>query len=312
MKKLRLVVSLPNQNDYQQEQAKAAVQRGNELGADIQVLDADNDSVNQSQQLLGILQSRTTALPDAILAEPLTSTGLNRVAEAAVQAGVGWGLLNSTFDYLSLLRNHAAVPVFAVVRDHTEIGRIQARQFSALLPHGGGVLYIQGPATSAAAAQRTIGMESLKPGNVTIRALRSPWTIEGAYEAVSAWLRLKTSRPESTDVVGCQYDGLAMGARKAFGEIASDEDRRKWLSLPFTGVDGLPNEGQAWVNRGELAATVVAPITTHVAVGLVVEALRSGKQPDELTLLELKSYPALEKLSEKAKAAGPRSTIANH
>ena len=304
MRKLRLVVSLPNQNDYQREQAKTATQRGMELGADVQVLYADNDSVNQSQQLLEILQSRTAPLPDAILTEPLTSTGLNRVGEAAVQAGVGWGLLNSTFDYVAQLRLKAAVPIFAVIRDHTEIGRIQGRQFAALLPMGGGVLYIQGPATSAAAAQRTLGMESVRPANITIRALRSSWTVEGAHEAVSAWLRLKTSQPDTIQLVGCQYDGLAMGARKAFQEIASAEDRAKWLSLPFTGVDGLPKEGQAWVNRGELTATVVAPITTHVAVGLMIEALRSGKQPDEITLLELKSYPGLDKLTEKAKAAG--------
>lgn len=303
MKKLRLVVSLPNQNDYQREQAKAAAQRGMELGAEVQVVYADNDSVNQSQQLLEILRSRSAPLPDAILTEPLTSTGLNRVAEAAVQAGVGWGLLNSTFEYVGELRARATVPVFAVIRDHTEIGRIQGRQFAALLPKGGGVLYIQGPATSAAAVQRTIGMESAKPANITIRALRSSWTIEGAHETVSAWLKLKTSRPESVQLVGCQYDGLAMGARKAFQEVASAEERAKWLALPFTGVDGLPNEGQAWVNRGELTATVVAPITTQVAVGLVMEALRSGKQPEETTLLELKSYPALDKLADKGKAA---------
>jgi ribose transport system substrate-binding protein len=307
VKQLHLVVSLPNQNDYQREQAKAAAQQGHELGAEIRVLDAENDSVNQSQQLLEVLQSRSNPLPDAILAEPLTQTGLNRVADAAVKAGIGWVLLNSYFDYLQAMRAHATVPVFAVTRDHTEIGRIQAGQFAALLPHGGSVLYIQGPATSAAATQRTAGLESAKPANITVRSLRSNWTVEGAREAVSAWLRLKTSRPEAVDLVGCQYDGIAMGARKAFREVASSEDRNRWLALPLTGVDGLPNEGQAWVNQGELAATVVAPITTRVAVGLVVEALRTGKQPPEITVLELKSHPSLEVLAEKGRLRSPRS-----
>jgi hypothetical protein len=79
--------------------------------------------------------------------------------------------------------------------------------------------------------------------------------------------------------------------------------------LPFTGVDGLPDEGQVWVNRGELVATVVAPVTTLVATDLLVNALRTGTQPSGLTLLELKSYPPLEALSALgAKRAAQKPT----
>ena len=69
----------------------------------------------------------------------------------------------------------------------------------------------------------------------------------------------------------------------------------------MTGVDGLPDEGQVWVNRGELTATVVALTTTAVAVEMVVKALQTGVQPPPLTLVELKSYPALDTLAMKAK-----------
>src|SRR3974390_2547001 len=196
MKPLRLLVSLPNRNHYQQEQAKAAPDRASQLGAEARVLDADNNPVTQSQQIVEALQGHGEK-PDAILVEPLTSTALVKVAEAAVGAGVGWVLLNSSADYVDKLRGQAKVPVFAVTRDHTEIGRIQGRQFAALLPGGGTVLYIQGPNTSSAAVQRTIGMESTKPANISIRALRSQWTEESAHEAVSAWLKLSTSRSES-------------------------------------------------------------------------------------------------------------------
>jgi ribose transport system substrate-binding protein len=300
MKPLRLLVSLPNRNHYQQEQAKAATSRASQLGAESRVLDADNNPVTQSQQIVEALQSRE-GRPDAILVEPLTSTALVKVAEAAVGAGVAWVLLNSDSDYIERLRNKPSVPVFVVTRDHVEIGRIQGRQFAALLPNGGSVLYIQGPNTSAAAAQRTQGMESARPANITIRALRSQWTEQSAYEAVHAWLKLSTSKPDSIHVVGCQYDGLAAGARKAFREVPLSEDRDRWLALPITGVDGLPDEGQVWVNRGELTATVVALTTTAVAVEMVVKAIQSGRQPPPLTLVELKSYPPLEKLMMKAK-----------
>src|SRR5882724_6037963 len=83
MKRLNLVVSLPNNNSYQKEQAKAAQETARRLGADVLVIYADDDSVKQSSQLLEFVQTRG-ARPDAILFEPLTSTGLVHVAEAAV------------------------------------------------------------------------------------------------------------------------------------------------------------------------------------------------------------------------------------
>src|SRR5205814_5915635 len=78
MKKLKLVVSLPNENSYQLEQARAARETAAELGVDVQILFADNDAVTQSQQVLEIVQS-PSARPDAMLFEPLSATALSRV-----------------------------------------------------------------------------------------------------------------------------------------------------------------------------------------------------------------------------------------
>jgi len=305
MKKLKRVVSLPNENSYQQEQARAAKKAAAEQTADVQLIFADNDAVTQSQQVLEIVQSRSGEKPDAILFEPLTATALARVADAAVAAGIGWVVLTCDVDYLPALRSRGQAPAFSVTRDHTEIGRIQGQQFGALLPEGGTVLYIQGPATSLAAVQRTTGMESTRPANLKIKSLRSPWTDQGAYEAVGAWLRLSTSRAESIALVGCQYDGIAMGARKAFKELPDSNERERWLSLPFTGIDGLPTEGQAWVDEGLLTATVISGTTTRVAIEMVVKALRSGTQPPERTLIELSSHPSLDRLA--AIGAQPRT-----
>jgi ABC-type sugar transport system substrate-binding protein len=305
MKRLSVVLSLPNDNDYQREQARTAEETAKKFGAEVKILYADNDSILQSTQLLDAVQSRA-ARPDAILFEPLTATGLVRVAEAAVAAGIGWGVLNSDVDYVGRLRGLSSVPVFAVTRDHTEIGRIQARQFAALLPKGGTILYIQGPTNNSAAIQRTEGMENLKPENLQVRPLRSQWTEANACQVVTSWLRLSTSRAETIDAVGCQYDGIAMGARKAFQEHGKTADRQRWLNLPFTGVDGLPGEGQAWVDQGMLAATVVAPTTTPIAIELLIRAIENGEQPPERTLIELRSYPSLEELARKGMAFAAR------
>lgn len=300
MQKLSFVVSLPNANDYQREQAKAAAETAERLAAEIRLLEADNDAVIQGQQLLDVVQSKA-APPDAILFEPLAATALARVAEAAVAAGIAWVVLNCDVDYLPVLRSRSKVPVFSVTRDHTDIGRIQGKQFRALLPGGGTVLYIQGPATNSAAVQRTNGMESTKSQNIQVKTLRSPWTEQGAQEAVTSWLRLSTSRANTIDLVGCQYDGIAMGARKAFEQHQDKAERDEWLRLPFTGIDGLPDQGQTWVDQGLLDATVIAGITTRMAVELVSSALRGGAQPPERTVIEAQSYPSLERLEEIGK-----------
>lgn len=300
MKTLNFVVSLPNNNSYQKEQALAATNAARQLGVGVQVFYAENDSINQSQQLLEVIQSKEHR-PDAILFEPLTSTALQRVGEAAVAAGIGWVVLNCDVDYLDRLRKVSNVPAFAITRDHTEIGRIQGRQFAALLPQGGNVLYIQGPATSSAAVQRTTGLDSTRPSNIQLKTLRSQWSEESANQAVSSWLRLSTSTASSIDLVGCQYDGIAMGASKAFQNISDPAERQKWSNILFTGVDGLREEGQAWVDRGMLAATILTPTTTQLGMQMVIDALKKGIQPPERTLMELKSYPSLEQLASRGK-----------
>src|SRR5207302_6309562 len=134
------------------------------------------------------------AHPDGIIFEPVGGTALPQVARAAAAAGIGWVVLNRDVEYVTELRKAYRVPIFSITSDHEEIGRIQGRQFAALLPNGGSVLYIEGPAESTAAKQRTSGMYESKPAEVQVKVMRGNWTEASAYKAVSSWLRLSTSQ----------------------------------------------------------------------------------------------------------------------
>jgi ribose transport system substrate-binding protein len=298
MKRLRFVVSLTtNDNDYQVEQGKAAEETARRLGVDIQIIYADNDTITQSQQLLNIIQSRSDSHPDGILFEPVGGTALPQVGKAAVAAGIAWVVMNREIEYIADLRKAFKVPIFTLAANHEEIGRIQARQVAALLPKGGSVLYIEGPSENYATKQRTVGLHELKPSLVQVKAIRGQWTESSAQKAVSSWLRLSTSRQTRIDVVAAQNDVMAVGARKAFQEIADVRERDRWLSLPFTGVDGVPKTGQAWVKSGLLAATVVVPTITDVAIEMLVRAIQTGVQPAERTLTTPRSFPATDELA---------------
>jgi ribose transport system substrate-binding protein len=303
MKKLSFLVSLTNNdNDYQQEQQAAAEKAARRLGVDLKIVHANNDAVTQSQQLLHHIQGSAGSRPDAIVFEPAGGTAFPQVARAAVAADIGWVVLNHDADYLKQLRAGCHVPVFSISSDHEEVGRIQGKQFAALLPQGGSILYIEGPANSSAAQERTAGMNQTKPANIQVKTLRANWTEESAHRAVSSWLRLRTSQETFIDVVGAQDDSMAAGARKAFAEIAPSE-RERWLKIPFTGCDGLPKTGQSWVRSGLLAATIYIRANTDIALEMLTEAIRTGSQPPERKLLIPESVPLLRELAARTAKA---------
>ncbi len=297
MAKLRILVSLTtDDNDYQIEQAQSAEQMARKLGVEIQIVYADNDAITQSTQILKAIQSDENQRPNAIVFEPVGGTALPQVARAAASAGVGWAVLNRDANYILELRKSSSAPFFGVTSDHLEIGRIQGRQFAALLPQGGSILYVQGPAENSAAKERTTGMQETKPSNIHVILLRAQWTEESAQRAVRSWLKLSTSQRAAIDLIGAQDDSMAIGARKAFEELTNESEREHWLKLPFTGCDGLPKTGEAWVHTGVLAATVFVPPNTGMAIEMLFDAIQKGKKPAERALTVPVSIPTLDQL----------------
>jgi ribose transport system substrate-binding protein len=297
MAKTRILVSLTtNDNDYQIEQAQSAEQAAAKLGVTAEIIYANNDAINQSTQILRAIQAAPQDRPNAIVFEPVGGTALPQVARAAAAADIGWAVLNRDANYIEDLRRTSNAAIFAISSDHMEIGRIQGRQFAALLPRGGSVLYIQGPSENSAAKERSLGMQETKPANVQVIALRAQWTEESAQRAVRSWLKLTTSQKSTVDLIGAQDDSMAIGARKGFEELPNEVDRERWLKLPFTGCDGLPKTGQAWVRSGQLTATVFVPPNTGQAIEMFVQAIQQKKRPPERVLTVPSSIPPLSSL----------------
>ncbi len=279
MKKLRFLVSLTtNDNDYQIEQAHSAELAAGKVGAEIQIVYADNDAITQSTQILKAIQVDQNQRPDAVVFEPVGGTALPQVARAAASAGIGWAVLNRDANYILELRKLSSAPFFGVSSDHLEIGRIQGRQFAALLPQG---------------------MQETKPSNIHVTALRAQWTEESAQRSVRSWLKLTTSQKAAIDLIGAQDDSMAIGARKAFEELANESERERWLKLPFTGCDGLPKTGEAWVRTGLLAATVFVPPNAGQAIEMLVDAMQNGKKAPERALTVPVSIPSLQELKQR-------------
>jgi ribose transport system substrate-binding protein len=307
VKKLRFLVSLiTKDNDYQLQQAASAETAARELGIDLEIVYADGDTITQSTQVLKAIQAQPTLRPDGIIVEPAGGTGLPQVAKAAIEAGIAWGLVNHDAGYVAELRRSSKIPIFIVTSDHMEVGRIQARQLAALVPEGGAVLYIIGPTESATVKDRKAGFEAVCPKNLRVTVLRGKWTEESGHRSLGTWLKLGGSSKQSIVAVAAQNDAMAMGARKALKEISSQQEREKWLSLPFTGTDGLPMTGQAWVRSGSLAATVITPPMVGQAVQLMANALRTGASVPDRTVTLLESFPPIGRLSKLQTVGGQK------
>jgi ribose transport system substrate-binding protein len=294
---------VPNDdNDYQIEQVKSGRQAAARWGVDLDIAYAQDDGILQSEQLLHHIQAAPETRPNVIIFEPAGSTTLPHVARAATGAGIGWVVLSRDAEYIPELRSACRIPACVVAADHEEIGRIQGRQLAALLPRGGIVLIIQGPAHSKAASLRHSGLLETKPENIQLRVVKGHWSEVSAQRAVASWLGLSTSRAIDIAAVCAQDDSMAMGARKAF-EQSAHELRQSWRQIPFLGCDGMPDTGQEWVRRGLLTATVLNPPTAPVAIELVARFLQNGTVPPPRTLTEARSIPDTQVLSRKAHAA---------
>lgn len=299
MKKLKCVLSLPGDNLYLREQSAAAEAAARRLGIDLQVVSAAMDPILQSQQLLAFVQSQEAERPDAIVVEPVNENGLPRVAEAAVSAGIAWVVSNAKVEYIPKLRRNAKAPVFLVSQDHVEIGRLQGRQIGALLPRGGSVLYLRGPAMSSVASRRFEGIERNKPHNVEIKSIKVQGsTADNACAAVASWLSLSTVRSGDTNLIVSQNADFIFGARKAFEGKTAEAERPKWLAIPCLGA-GVASQLKALVDHGTLRAALMTSLTMNRVVDTLAQSIKRNSQPPERTFVEAYSYPSLEELAKK-------------
>jgi ribose transport system substrate-binding protein len=277
--------------DFQQLQARDARETGARLGHDVTVVFAEGHAVVQIQQLFEAIHAPEERRPAAIVVEPATAEGLQRVAKNAVGAGIGWVLVNVQADYVDTLRSaHPELPIAMVGTDQRAAGRIQGRQCRALLGSSGRVLVLQGP-ESTVSRERLAGLQETLGNGFETRVLVGDWTEASGEKAVASWLRLKSSETFRPDVVAAQNDSMAVGARRATSALRPD-----WAELPFLGCDGLPEGGQKLVAQGRLAATVVTPSNTGPALKLVDAWLRAKQQPERELLLTPVSHPPVEQM----------------
>jgi ribose transport system substrate-binding protein len=297
VKKLKFLVSLrKRESSYQRQNAAAVQEAANRLGVEVEIVFAGNDAINQSDELLKVIHS--SLKPDGILCAPVGTT-MMQVARSAAGAGIGWAILSREVPYIEDLRRSYQTPMFSVRIDHKEVGRIQARQMAALLPQGGLALCLLGPSGHPNTEERLSSMLSVKPANIQLKTLTADWTQQGAYNAVTRWLRLRTRRDAPVNLIAAQNDEMAIGARRALRHEVPADELESWMDLPYLGSVCCPDTGPEWIRQGLLTASIINPSTADVALERMAQAIQTNIQPPARTLLVPTSYPEIKTLVAK-------------
>jgi len=161
----------------------------------------------------------------------------------------------------------AGLPLGNVSTDHTRVGEIQGRQVAALLPQGGRLLCVAGPARASAAQQRLDGLKSQLIEAIEVQEISAgAWTESDGIVAFNDWYRVAKARDPIVQVVAGGNDELALGARRACEALANTDHRAALLGAKFLGVDGCPTFGEKLVAEGTLSASIVTPANTGLAL----------------------------------------------
>jgi ABC-type sugar transport system substrate-binding protein len=268
---------------------------------------AEGRIMAQIKQIYSCIWSEPGRRPLAVIVLPVRDNSLDRVARDAARTRIGWVCLNRKMGNLRELRaEFPSVPIALVSPDQLEIGRIQGRQFRALLPQGGNILYIQGSSVTSSAQARLAGMREVVAGsNVEVKdVLDGNWKADDTERTVGGWLRMVMgSKSAKLDLIAAQSDRMAIGAINAVQSAAEYLRRPEIGRIPVAGCDGLPLVGQRLVNEGKLVSTIIVPATGKAAAQMIQRAFGNGEMPPPEIILSPRPYPELAQLSPRSISA---------
>jgi ABC-type sugar transport system substrate-binding protein len=260
--------------EFQRSQEGAARLAATRGGLELRVVVAENDPTRQKTQIMDAVTAPEADRPVAVVVHAAALVGFERVAQAALSAGVGWVLVDSSIPPSLLRADFPGCLLSSASPDSVEVGRLSASLALALLPDGGSAVLIEGPSTTAVALQRRRGLvEGLRDSKLRIvQTLVADWKTAGAEKATHAWLEAAGDIAAKPDLVISQNDEMAEGVLRVLRV-----KRPSWGKVAAIGIDGLSDYGQRLVHEGVLSATIVAPSSTGPGVDLVVRWLAGEK-----------------------------------
>ena len=230
---------------------------------------------------------------DAVVVEPASLSAMGLLLRE-IRGRAGLVLLNAWSPELEgAARSWDRATAFGTVStDHAAIGRVQGEQVRKIA-RGGPVLCVTGPRRSSAAQERlealraTVGAEA-----DLVDAEAGEWTEAAGIMAFGDWYRVFKSRNPSLAAVAAQSDELAVGVGSAIRALPDAAHRAALGGARLLGVDACPGYGRRLVDDGTLAASVVTPANTGLALELLHRFWTEGRPLPLRSFTSPSPYPA--------------------
>lgn len=239
---------------------------------DVELLIADAEDKTEKQ--VADVENFIRQEVDALLISPKESAGLTGVVDKAIDAKIPVFVLDRNVDtkrYTQFIGGDNVVIGKAV-------GDFVVKTLGGPGKAAGNVVEIWGGLGTQPAHDRSDGFHSVADKEGGLKFLldkqSADWKQNLAYDIMTTALR----NFEKIDLVYGHNDPMAYGAYLA----AKDAGREK--EIKFVGVDGLPNEGVVWVNKGELAATFLYPTPGAEGLRQAVKLLKGEKVEKTIVL----------------------------
>jgi ribose transport system substrate-binding protein len=247
-------------------QMNADVKNAADTHPEIKVIykDAQNDTLRQQAQV----EEFISAGVNLIIISPKEAAPLTPVVAAAYQKGIPVIVLDRR-----VLGDQYTCFIGA---DNKKIGKAAGKWIVEQLGGKGKVVELKGLMTSTPGQDRHAGFREGIEGS----------DIEVIFEADMKWLEPNArkemesalARFDKIDLVYAHNDPGAHGAYLAAQAAGREKD------IKFVGIDGLPQEGQAYVRQGILAASFEYPTGGKDAIDTALEILNGKQVPKEITL----------------------------
>lgn len=283
-------------NDYQAALQAEGEQTARRYGIQLVMHSAERSTELQIHQVRAALAQPVAIRPNAILISPVSELSIMPLTHDAARLGIGWGVLSRWSESITdFRRQYPRIPIFAVLPDHHEIGRIQGRQLRQLISPGDEIVYIQGPIAIYSTRCRRQGLDQELAERMDLRWSRfnGDWSQASGEGAMKSWLGTLAGRKLPEFVIVGQNDNMAMGARQAVLDWCVGCGQRPRGEMRIIGCDGSPTYGQRLVTTQQLSATVYIPPITGQAIELLLRAERTGVPVPAETKVAVRSVPEI-------------------
>jgi ribose transport system substrate-binding protein/inositol transport system substrate-binding protein len=240
-----------------------------ERGADLVLLDANNDAQRQISQIENLIAQKV----DVLLVAAVDSDAIVPALDLADKAGIPLVGLN-------MLINTDREYYYSGPND-VQAGELEMQRLIDLIGGGGNIAIIEGPIGQSAQVQRLEGNKNVlaKHSNVKVIADQTAnWSRAEALALVENWLEAFPN----LDGIVAHNDEMALGAIQAL-EAKGIKSR-----IPVTGVDAI-KDGCMAIRDGRFEMTVFqdAEEEGRLGVRICMDILEGNPPPNKINFIEM-------------------------